>query len=103
VKGEAIVLGSEDSIPPMTCQVVGVMPLDGEPFIYDIWKATISGTVEVMSSTDNFGALAYTITPLAPASQEIECDVYGADPAKKAMLKKFTQGRLTKGFSTGAC
>ena len=103
VKGEAIILGSEDSIPPMTIQVIGVMPLDGEPFTYDIWKATISGTVEVASSTDNFGSLSYTISPLAPASQEIDCDVYGADPAKKAMLKKFVQGRLIKGYATGSC
>jgi hypothetical protein len=102
-KGEAIILGSEDSIPPMTIQVIGVMPLDGEPFIYDIWKATISGTVEVSSSTDNFGNLSYTISPLAPASQEIECDIYGTDPAKKAMIKKFVQGRLSKGFATGSC
>jgi len=50
VKGEAIILGSEDAIPPMTVQVVGVMPLDGEPFVYDVWKATISGTVEVQTS-----------------------------------------------------
>jgi len=102
-KGEAIILGSEDSIPPMTIQVVGVMPLDGEPFVYDIWKATISGTVEVSSSTDNFGNLAYTISPLAPAAQEIECDIYGTDVAKKAMIKKFVQGRLAKGFAAGSC
>jgi hypothetical protein len=87
----------------MTIQVIGVMPLDGQPFVYDIWKATISGTVEVMSSTDNFGGLTYTITPLAPSTQEIECDVYGSDPAKKAMLKKFVQGRLTKGYSMSSC
>ena len=103
VKGESIVLGSEDNIPPMTVQVVGVMPLDGEPFIYDIWKATISGTVEVASSTDNFGALAYTISPLAPGSAEIDCGAYGADPAKKAMLKQFPQGRLTKGVGGASC
>jgi len=102
-KGESIVLGSEDSIPPMTIQVVGVMPLDGEPFVYDIWKATISGTVEVASSTDNFGNLAYTISPLAPSSQEISCDIFGTDAAKKAMLKKYVQGRLSKGFATGSC
>jgi hypothetical protein len=103
VKGSAIVLGAETSIPPMTIQVVGVMPLDGEPFVYDIWKATISGTVEVASSTDNFGALAYTISPLTPATQEIDCDVYGTDPAKKAMIRKFTQGRLAKGIGSGTC
>ncbi len=103
VKGEAIILGSEDNIPPMTVQVVGVMPLDGEPFVYDIWKATISGTVEVASSTDNFGSLAYTIAPLAPGSAEIECGVYGTDPAKKAMLKQFLQGRLMKGVGTTSC
>ena len=103
VKGEAIVLGSEDNIPPMTVQVVGVMPLDGEPFVYDIWKATISGTVEVTTSTDNFGTLPYTLSPLTPAAKEIECGVYGTDPAKQAMIKKFTQGRLTKGYPTGAC
>jgi len=103
-KGEAIILGSEDAIPPMTIQVVGVMPLDGEPFIYDIWKATIAGTVEVSTSTDNFGTLPYTISPLTPSTGEIDCDVYGADAAKKAMLKKFIQGRLTKGYTTaGSC
>ena len=103
-KGEAIILGSEDAIPPMTIQVVGVMPLDGEPFIYDIWKATIAGTVEVTTSTDNFGTLPYTISPLTPASGEIDCDVFGADAAKKAMLKKFIQGRLTKGYTAaGSC
>jgi hypothetical protein len=103
VKGEAIILGSEDAIPPMTVQVVGVMPLDGEPFTYDIWKATISGTVEVASSTDNFGSLAYTISPLVPATQEIKCNVYGTDQAKQAMIKKFVQGRLSKGYPTGSC
>ena len=104
IKSEAIILGSEDAIPPMTVQVVGIMPLDGEPFIYDIWKATIAGTVEVTTSTDNFGTLPYTISPLTPASGEIDCDVYGADAAKKAMLKKFIQGRLTKGYTAaGSC
>jgi hypothetical protein len=103
VRGEAITLGSDDTIPPMTVQVVGVMPLDGEPFVYDIWKATISGTVEVSTSTDNFGTLPYTLAPLAPSTTEIDCDVYGADPAKKAMLKKFVQGRLTKGYSATSC
>lgn len=104
VKGEAIILGSNDAIPPMTIQVVGVMPLDGEPFVYDIWKATISGTVEVSTSTDNFGTLPYTISPLTPATKEIDCDEYGADAAKKAMLKQFSQGRLTKGYATsGSC
>lgn len=102
-KSEAIILGSETAIPPVTVQVLGVMPLDGEPFVYDIWKATVSGTVEVSNSTDAFGGLAYTITPLAPGSTEIDCDVYGSDPAKKAMLKKFVQGRLTKGYSSVAC
>lgn len=103
VKGESIVLGSEDNIPPMTIQVVGVMPLDGEPFVYDIWKATIMGTVDVTTSTDNFGTLPYTLSPLTPAIQEIDCDVFGTDAAKKAMIKKFVQGRLTKGYSTSAC
>ncbi len=104
IKSEAIILGSEDAIPPMTVQVVGIMPLDGEPFIYDIWKATIAGTVEVTTSTDNFGTLPYTISPLTPASGEIDCDVYGSDAAKKAMLKKFIQGRLTKGYTAaGSC
>ena len=102
VKGESIILGSEDNIPPMTVQVVGIMPLDGEPFIYDIWKATISGTVEVATSTDNFGTLPYTISPLAPGQGEIDCDVFGADAAKKAMLKKFIQGRLTKGYAAAS-
>jgi len=103
VKAEAIILGSEDAIPPMCIQVVGVMPLDGEPFLYDIWKATISGTVEVATSTDNFGTLPYTISPLTPATAEIDCDVFGADAAKKAMLKKFIQGRLTKGYTSVTC
>ena len=103
VKAEAIVLGSEDSIPPMTVQVVGVMPLDGQPFVYDIWKATISGNVEVSSSTDNFGTLPYTISPLTPATSEIDCNIFGTDAAKKAVLKKFTQGRLTKGYDSTAC
>jgi len=103
IKGEAIVLGSEDNIPPMTVQVVGVMPLDGEPFIYDIWKATISGTVTVATSTDNFGTLPYTISPLTPSAKEIDCDAYGTDAAKKAMIKKFIQGRLTKNYSTSSC
>ena len=102
VKSSAIVLGSADALPPMCIQVVGVMPLDGEPFIYDIWKATIAGTVEVTSSTDKFGTLPYTISPLTPATSEIDCDVYGTDAAKKAMLKKFIQGRLVKGFTAGA-
>ncbi len=103
VKAEAIILGSEDAIPPMCVQVVGVMPLDGEPFVYDIWKATISGTVEVTTSSDNFGSLPYTISPLTPAAAEIDCDVYGDDAAKKAMLKKFLQGRLTKGYTDVTC
>jgi len=102
VKGEAIILGAEDAIPPMTVQVVGVMPLDGEPFVYDVWKATISGTVEVQTSAENFGTLPYTISPLAPSTGEIDCDVFGTDAAKKAMLKKFIQGRLTKGYSAAA-
>lgn len=96
-----IELGSEEAIPPMTVQVVGVMPLDQEPFVYDVWKATISGTIEVSNSTDNFGTLPYTISPLAPSSGEIECGVYGADAVKKAMLKSFVQGRLVKGVKTG--
>lgn len=104
VLGAAIELGSENAIPPMTVQVIGVMPLDGEPFVYDIWKATISGTVEVSSSAENFGALPYTITPLAPGAGEIDCNIFGADAAKKAMLRNFTQGRLTKGLATaGTC
>lgn len=104
VLGAAIELGSENAIPPMTVQVVGVMPLDGEPFVYDIWKATISGTVEVSSSAENFGTLPYTITPLAPGSGEIDCNVFGSDAAKKAMLRNFVQGRLTKGLATaGTC
>lgn len=99
-----IELGSEEAIPPMTVQVIGVMPLDQEPFVYDIWKATISGTIEVSNSTDNFGTLPYTISPLAPSSGEIDCDVYGTDAVKKAMLKSFVQGRLVKGIkSGGAC
>jgi len=102
-KAEAIILGAETAIPPVTVQVMGVMPLDGEPFVYDVWKATVSGTVEVSNSTDAFGGLAYTITPLAPGSAEIDCDVFGTDAAKKAMLKKFVQGRLTKGFSSTSC
>ncbi len=102
VKGEAIILGSEDAIPPMTVQVVGIMPLDGEPFVYDVWKATISGTVEVQTSAENFGTLPYTISPLAPSTGEIDCDVFGSDAAKKAMLKKFIQGRLTKGYSAAS-
>lgn len=96
-----IELGSEEAIPPMTVQVVGVMPLDQEPFVYDVWKATISGTIEVSNSTDNFGTLPYTISPLAPSSGEIDCGVYGADAVKKAMLKSFVQGRLVKGIKTG--
>lgn len=102
VKGEAIILGSEDAIPPLTVQVVGIMPLDGEPFVYDIWKATISGTIDVSTSTDAFGTLPYTISPLAPAAKEIECNVFGDDPAKKAMLSTFIQGRLTKGYSAAS-
>lgn len=103
VKGEAIVLGSDDNIPPMTLQVVGVMPLDGEPFVYDIWKATISGTVDVSTSTDNFGALPFTITPLKPAVSEIDCGAFGADAVKKAVIKKYKQGRLMKGYSDSSC
>ena len=103
-KAEAIILGAETAIPPMTVQVVGIMPLDQTPFVYDIWKATISGTVEVTNSTDSFGTLPFTISPLAPSSGEIDCDVFGADSVKKAMLKQFVQGRLTKGVSTaGSC
>jgi hypothetical protein len=97
-----IELGSEEAIPPVTVQVVGVMPLDQEPFVYDIWKATISGTVEVSNSTDNFGTLPYTISPLAPSANEISCGVFGADTVKQAMLRSFTQGRLVKGVKSGA-
>ncbi len=103
VKTESIILGSETAIPPVTVQVVGFMPLDGEPFVYDIWKATVSGTVEVSNSTDAFGGLAYTITPLAPGQAEIDCDKFGTDPAKKAMLKKFVQGRLSKSVTSTSC
>ena len=103
VKGEAIILGADTAIPPMTVQVVGVMPLDGQPFVYDVWKATISGTVEVKTATDAFGTLPYTISPLTPSAQEITCGAYGADAAKQAVIKKFVQGRLTKGYASASC
>jgi len=103
VKGQAIELGSADTVPPMTLQVLGIMPLDGEPFIYDIWKGTISGTVEVATSTDAFGSLAYTISPLTPSIKEIECGVFGDDAAKKAVVKHFKQGRLLKSLSGTTC
>jgi hypothetical protein len=103
-KSAVIELGSEEAIPPMTVQVVGVMPLDQAPFVYDIWKATISGTIEVSNSTDNFGTLPYTIAPLAPSAGEINCGVFGTDDVKKAMLRQFIQGRLSKGYTgTGSC
>ena len=95
-KVQTIELGSEDNTKELTVQVVGTMPLDGTPFVYDIWKGTISGTAEMSSSTQNFGALPFQIEPLQPATHEIDSGKFGADAVKKAVIKKFAQGRLTK-------
>ena len=98
-----IKLGSSDNIPPLTIQVVGVMPLDNTPFVYDIWKGTISGTAEVASSTENFGAISFTVEPLQPTSKEIECGAFGSDAVTKAVVKKFPMGRLGKTLSATSC
>lgn len=98
-----IKLGSSDNIPPLTIQVVGVMPLDNTPFVYDIWKGTISGTAEVASSTENFGAISFTIEPLQPTTKEIECGTFGADAVIKNVVKKFPMGRLGKTLSASSC
>jgi len=82
VKVVSIKLGSEDNVPPLTIQIVGVMPLDNTPFVYDIWKGTISGSAEVASSTQNFGA---------------------PDAVTKQIIKKFPMGRLAKKFSAAGC
>ena len=98
-----IKLGSSDNVPPLTIQVVGVMPLDGTPFVYDIWKGTISGSAEVASSTDNFGALSFTVEPLQPTTKEIDCGAFGNDAVTKAVIKKFPMGRLGKTLSASSC
>ena len=98
-----IKLGSSDNIPPLTIQVVGVMPLDGTPFVYDIWKGTISGTAEVAASTDNFGAMSFTLEPLQPTTKEIDCGVFGNDAVIKAVIKKFPMGRLGKTINASSC
>ena len=93
---ESVELGSEDNTQEMTIQVVGTMPLDGTPFVYDIWKGTIAGSAEMSSSTQNFGALPFTIDPLQLAAFEIANGVFGADEVKKAVISQYAQGRLTK-------
>ena len=93
---QTVELGSEDNTKELTVQVVGTMPLDGTPFVYDIWKGTISGSAEMSSSTQNFGALPFTIEPLQPAAYEIANDVYGSDAVKKAVIAQYAQGRLSK-------
>jgi len=92
----SIKLGSSDNIPPLTIQVVGVMPLDNSPFVYDIWKGTISGSAEVASSTDKFGALAFKVEPLQPTAIDISGGKFGADAVTKALVKKFPMGRMSK-------
>ena len=93
---ESVELGSESNTQELTVQVVGTMPLDGTPFVYDIWKGTIAGTAEMSSSTQNFGALPFTIEPLQPAAYEIAAGTYGDDAVKKAVISQYAQGRLTK-------
>lgn len=93
---QSIELGSSDNAKELTIQVVGVMPLDGSPFVYDIWKGTISGSAEVASSTQAFGALQFQIEPLQPSSQEIAAGKFGISAVKKAVVSKFAQGRLSK-------
>ena len=95
-KVQSVELGSEDNTKELTIQVVGTMPLDGTPFVYDIWKGTIAGSAEMSSSTQNFGALPFTIEPLQPAAYEIAAGVYGDDSVKKAVISQYAQGRLTK-------
>jgi len=102
-KVTAIKLGSEDNVPPLTIQVVGVMPLDNSPFVYDIWKGTISGSAEVASTTDAFGALSFTIEPLQPTACDINGGKFGADAVTKALIKKFPMGRLAKKLSSAGC
>jgi len=92
----SVKLGSSDNIPPLTIQVVGVMPLDNSPFVYDIWKGTISGTAEVASSTDNFGALAFNVEPLQPTAIDISSGKFGSDAVTKALIQKFPMGRMSK-------
>lgn len=96
---QSIELGSSDNAKELTIQVVGVMPLDGSPFVYDIWKGTISGSAEVSSSTQAFGALQFQIEPLQPSAQEIEAGKFGSSAVKKAVVSKFAQGRLTKNIT----
>jgi len=93
---ESVELGSEDNTKELTVQVVGTMPLDGTPFVYDIWKGTITGSAEMSASTQNFGALPFTIEPLQPAQYEIDNGVYGADAVKKQVISMYAQGRLSK-------
>ena len=93
---ESVELGSEDNTQELTIQVVGTMPLDGTPFVYDIWKGTIAGSAEMSSSTQNFGALPFTIEPLQPAAHEIAADKFGVDAVKKAVISQYAQGRLSK-------
>ncbi len=93
---QSVELGSEDNTKELTIQVVGTMPLDGTPFVYDIWKGTIAGSAEMSASTQAFGALPFTIEPLQPASHEIANDVFGADAVKKAVIAQYAQGRLSK-------
>lgn len=99
-KVQSIELGSSDNTKELTIQVVGVMPLDGSPFVYDIWKGTISGSAEVASSTQAFGALQFQIEPLQPAAQEIAAGKFGSSAVKKAIVSKFAQGRLAKNVVT---
>lgn len=95
-KIQTVELGSEDNTKELTIQVVGTMPLDGTPFVYDIWKGTIAGSAEMSSSTQNFGALPFTIEPLQPAAYEIANGIFGADAVKKAVIAQYAQGRLSK-------
>lgn len=95
-KIQTVELGSEDNTKELTIQVVGTMPLDGTPFVYDIWKGTIAGSAEMSSSTQNFGALPFTIEPLQPAKFEIDNGVFGSDAVKKTVIANFAQGRLSK-------
>jgi hypothetical protein len=92
----SVELGSSDNTKELTIQVVGTMPLDGTPFVYDIWKGVISGSAEVAASTQNFGALAFQIDPLQPTASEIAAGKYGITAVKKAVVAQYAQGRLTK-------
>lgn len=99
-KIQTIELGSSDNTKELTIQVVGVMPLDGTPFVYDIWKGTISGSAEVASTTQAFGALQFQVEPLQPSAQEITAGKFGVSAVKKAVVSKFAQGRLSKNIIT---